>query len=157
MHTRGVVGARKITAGVCVIEHSHGSESQRRTPDLSSRDIKLKLKYPTSLDASNNAAARHYGYHARTYVHLLALDIFQPSSPIDISKQWLADKTVRFPTCSVIKTSIPVLLKRLPHHPPLHPYALLWVNRLEQSRPQWVLPYGSALQIRFSYECFCTH
>ena len=66
---------RKITAGVCVIEHSHGSESQSRTPDLSARDIKLKLKYPTSLDASNNAAARHYGYHARTYMHLLVLDI----------------------------------------------------------------------------------
>ena len=52
------------------------SESQSRTPDLSAKDIKLKLKYPTSLDASNNAAVRHDGYHLlRTYMHLLALDI----------------------------------------------------------------------------------
>ena len=41
------------------------SESQSRTPNLSARDI--NLKYPTSLDASNNV--RTY------YMHLLALDI----------------------------------------------------------------------------------
>ena len=77
MHTHGVFGTRKMTAGVCVIEHLHGSESQSRTPDLSSRDIQLKLKYPISLDASNNAAARHDGYHVlRTYMHnMLVLDI----------------------------------------------------------------------------------
>ena len=75
MHTRGVFGTRKSAAGVCVLEHSHGSESQSRTPDLSARDIKLKLKYPTSLDVSNNAAVRHDGYHVRTYMHLLTLDI----------------------------------------------------------------------------------
>ena len=43
------------------------SESQSRTPNLSARDINLKLKYSTSLDASNNV--RTY------YMHLLALDI----------------------------------------------------------------------------------
>ena len=51
------------------------SESQSRTPGLSAKDIKLKLKYPTSLDASDNAAVRYDGYHLRTYMHLLALDI----------------------------------------------------------------------------------
>ena len=51
------------------------SESQSRTPGLSARDIKLKLKYPTSLHASNNAAVRHGGHHVRTYMHLLALDV----------------------------------------------------------------------------------
>ena len=75
MHTRGVFGAQNNAAGVCVIEHSHGSETQSRTPDFSARDIKLKIKYPTSLGPSNNAAARHDGNHVRTYMHMLALDI----------------------------------------------------------------------------------
>ena len=75
MRTRRVFGTRKSAAGVCVIEHSHGSESQSRTLDLSARDIKLKLKYPTSLDASNNAAVRHDGYPVGTCMYLLALDI----------------------------------------------------------------------------------
>ena len=54
------------------------SKTQSRTPDSSARDIpvKLKLKYPTSLDPSNNAAVRHDKYHVRAYyMKLLALDI----------------------------------------------------------------------------------
>ena len=51
------------------------SESQSRAPDLSARDIKLKLKHPASLDVSNNTAVRHDKYHVRAYMHLLALDI----------------------------------------------------------------------------------
>ena len=74
IHVGCLARERVLPVSVC-LSSSHGSESQSRTPASSARYLKLKLKYPTSLDASNNAAARHDGYHVRTYMHLLALDI----------------------------------------------------------------------------------